>query len=91
MLKGCQREMIVVHTQKSKVFEHAYFVLRRECRTLQHSDILGEANRLVESVLSSGVGRKRSLGRVGVFWIGVSLGLGAGRGLFLLFSALFGH
>ena len=90
MLKGCQREMIVVHTQKSKVFEHAYFVLRRECRTLPQGDLLSEANRLVQAVTTGSVNRKRAMGRRGAFLLGVLLGALGGIGIFLLFLALFG-
>lgn len=90
MLKGCQREMIVVHTQKSKVFEHAYFVLRRECRTLQQGDLLSEANRLVQAVTSGTVNRKRAMGRRGAFCLGALTGVLAGAGIFSLFLRLFG-
>ena len=82
--------MIVVHTQKSKVFEHAYFVLRRECRTLQQGDLLSEANRLVQAVTTGSVNRKRAMGRRGAFLLGVLLGALGGIGIFLLFLALFG-
>lgn len=90
MLKGCQREMIVVHTQKSKVFEHAYFVLRRECRTLQQGDLLSEANRLVQAVTAGGLNRKPVMRRRGAFFAGVLTGIALGAGLSYLFFALFG-
>ena len=90
MIKGCQREMIVVQTQKSKVFEQAYFMLRRESRTLQHGDLLAEANLLVQAVSEGTVVRKRPRGRRAFFWMGVLAGALLGTGLFALFSALFG-
>lgn len=48
MIKGAQKQMIVVKTADSKVFEEAYFVLRRE-RRAQGSDIVSEANRIIDS------------------------------------------
>ncbi len=47
MLKGCQREMIVLQTQDSIFFESAYLVLRKEKRAVPKTDLLAEANRIV--------------------------------------------
>lgn len=47
MLKGCQREMIVLQTQDSVFFESAYFVLRKEKRAVPKTDLLAEANRII--------------------------------------------
>ena len=49
MLKGCQRRMIVVQGKDKSIFETAYFVLRRESerRALRESDMLAEANRII--------------------------------------------
>lgn len=47
MLRGAQKQMIVVKTTDSKVFEEAYFVLRRD-RVERGTDILSEANRIIE-------------------------------------------
>ena len=50
MIKGAQKQMIVVRTNKSPYFDEAYFVLRREIRSQKHiqNDILAEANRILE-------------------------------------------
>ena len=48
MLKGAQKKMIVVKTADSKLFEEAYFVMRKD--TLSSSDdMVGEANRIIDS------------------------------------------
>ncbi len=48
MIKGCQREMIVLQTRESPFFESAYFVLRRGRTAPQRGDMLAESNRIVE-------------------------------------------
>ena len=47
MIKGCQREMIVLQTKESPLFESAYFVLRRGYRPASHGDMLAESNRII--------------------------------------------
>jgi hypothetical protein len=51
MLKGSQKSMIVVRTKDSRMFEEAYFVIRREAdkRAADPTDMLWEANRLIEN------------------------------------------
>ena len=47
MIKGCQREMIVLQTRESALFESAYFVLRRGRSTVPCGDMLAESNRII--------------------------------------------
>ena len=49
MLKGAQKQMIVIRTGDSRYFDEAYFVLRREVKTPPHAeyDMLREANRIL--------------------------------------------
>ena len=47
MIKGCQREMIVLQTRESALFESAYFVLRRGCDATARGDMLAESNRII--------------------------------------------
>ena len=47
MIKGCQREMIVLQTKHSALFESAYFVLRRGQGRLPCGDMLAESNRII--------------------------------------------
>lgn len=48
MIKGCQREMIVLQTKESPLFESAYFVLRAGHVAAPRGDMLAEGNRIVE-------------------------------------------
>lgn len=63
MLRGSQKRMIVVRTRDSRVFEEAYFVMRRGADKpgIQNSDadeldMLWEANRILESSLAKSKG-----------------------------------
>lgn len=47
MLKGCQRETILLQTRDSALFECAWFVLRREKPAVTEADMLAEAERIV--------------------------------------------
>ena len=47
MIRGCQREMIVLQTKESALFESAYFVLRRGCDASARGDMLAESNRII--------------------------------------------
>lgn len=53
MLKGSQKQMIVVRTRDSRVFEEAYFVMRRGAArgSEEELDMLWEANRIIEASL----------------------------------------
>ncbi len=77
MIKGCQREMIVLQTKESPLFESAYFVLRRGYRPAPHGDMLAESNRIIGEGKEYLKRRKR--GHLLPFLLG-----------FLLGSALFG-
>lgn len=47
MIKGCQREMILLQTRESPLFESAYFVLRPRRQGAPRTDMLAEANRII--------------------------------------------
>jgi hypothetical protein len=86
MIKGAQKQMIVVRTGRSPYFDEAYFVLRKEVRaSLESRDILREANRILEeSRFSSGHVVKKS--RRG--WLGFLVGLLSGGGVVALLFVL---
>lgn len=50
MIKGAQKQMIVVRTGDSRYFDEAYFVLRREVKPRRgtRDEMLKEANRILE-------------------------------------------
>ena len=62
MLRGAQKHMIVVRTKDSKMFEEAYFVMRRELpeEGENRSDMLREANRILEGTLRGGQRERHS-------------------------------
>ena len=86
MIKGAQKQMIVVRTGNSPYFDEAYFVLRKEVKTLgENRDILQEANRILEESRFS----TRQSGRRGrrgwwSFALGLLSGGAAAALLFLL-------
>lgn len=53
MLRGAKKNMIVVRTRDSRVFEEAYFVMRRDSgqAAIDEADMLWEANRILESTV----------------------------------------
>lgn len=78
MIKGAQKQLIVVRTQGSPYFDEAYFVLRREIEAQKHkkSDILKEANRILEENTLSGHSpqKKKSKRFLGWFFAGILCG-----------------
>lgn len=80
MIKGAQKQMIVVRTGNSPYFDEAYFVLRREVRSEQQrkSDILSEADRILRESGGSGGTVRRRHGRLwllSAFLFGLAMGL----------------
>lgn len=55
MLRGAQKQMIVIRTHNSRLFEEAYFVVRkpRTGRVACKEDMLWEANRIIERSLAA--------------------------------------
>ena len=55
MLKGAQKRMIVIRTRDSRLFEEAYFVMRRDMpdSAAHGADMLEEANRIIEHSLNA--------------------------------------
>ena len=68
MVRGAQKQMVVVKINDSDVFEEAYFVIRRGAGSAR-MDMLSEAERIVES---SGAKRQRR-GRVSARSVVISL------------------
>lgn len=55
MLKGAQKRMIVIRTRDSRLFEEAYFVMRRDLpdSATHGADMLEEANRIIQHSLDA--------------------------------------
>ena len=75
MLRGCQREMIVLQTQDRALFESAWFVLRREREGAGNDDMLAEANRIIGQGTSFRQKKRRSVAPAVCFLLGLSLGM----------------
>lgn len=86
MLKGCQREMIVLHTTDSPLFEDAFFVLRAGKPAPAHTDMLAEANRIAAGGQDYFLRRRRG----GAGWLFLGVGVLAGVGIFFLLHSLIG-
>ena len=56
MLRGAKKNMIVVRTRDSRMFEEAYFVMRRDSSltAVDEADMLWEANRILENTVPQG-------------------------------------
>ncbi len=86
MIKGCQKEMVVFETEKSRFFERAYFILRPQNEIAPCEDLVSEANRIIASGSEYLTRRKRKNGKVGYFFLGTL----AGCGILLVSHFLFG-
>ena len=73
MIKGAQKQMIVLKTATSCYFEEAYFVLKSDIkpRKQDRTDLLTEANRILKESESVRSGRRRA----GKSWLWFALGL----------------
>ena len=86
MIKGCQKEMIVMQTQDSAVFESAYFILRRQKAVSGKADMLAEANRIIGAGNAYMKRRRKKRVHVWAFLIGN----GCGAAVLALILAIFG-
>ena len=85
MLKGTNRNVMVVHTNKDSRFEAVYFVLKKASDTYK-TDIITEANRIISEGNSP---RRKRHGRLKLtLLILCSLLLGAAIGVFACLTAL---
>ena len=82
MLRGYRREMIVMHTKESPLFESAYFVLRRERENSPAPDMVSEANRIIGEG-GTCLGRRRRRRGVLLLLLGALLGALLAGGIFL--------
>ena len=80
MIKGAKKQMIVVRTVGSRVFDEAYFVLRRQWKeeSGDSEDMLREANRILAEGNEPTHPTARSHRRWLFFGIGILCGLTLG-------------
>ena len=87
MIRGCQRQMVVLETLESALFERAYFVLRRTRYATRGEEMVREAERLLGEG-SVYVTRRRKRRSLLLFFLGALAGATLGVGIFALFHAL---
>lgn len=74
MIKGCQREMIVMQTQDSALFESAYFILRRQRVPPGKQDMVAEANRIIGAGSGYLAAKRKGKRRFWLFALGFACG-----------------
>ncbi len=90
MIKGTQRQMVMVRTSESENFEMAYFVVRSDVGAdKSRKSMIDEANNIVSSVCHSSSGekkekRRRVFRRILVFSAGAIFGAAALGGVLAL-------
>ena len=77
MIKGAQKQMIVLKTAASRYFDEAYFVLKPDLRPNKRNrtDLLTEANRILKESESVRGGKRR--GKKSIWWFALGLLLGS--------------
>ena len=90
MIKGAQKQMIVLRTADSRYFDEAYFVLRREidARPAPTNEMLCEADRILRESTLGSAGEARPKRRRGVWLFGLGFFAGGGMGALLLLLLL---
>ena len=95
MIRGAQKRMVVIRTHESRLFEEAYFVLRKDSeRGMDDGDMLQEADRIIRKSAAGAEtigqardrGRRRWLSRLG--WMAAGFLLGGGS-VWLLEAVIF--
>ena len=89
MIRGAQKKMIVVKTEGSRLFDEAYFILRRDAKenAMAEAEILSEADKIFRES-APGVRSRRRGGRRLPFLLGLFLGVILAIFLLLLKKAL---
>ena len=72
MLKGIQKNMIMVRLPRSQHFETAYFVIRATDREAKHGEMVKEANKIISDARicpPKGSAAPNSNGRLALFFV----------------------
>ena len=84
MLKGCQKQLVMLKPGENSVFESAWFVLREERVGVAYDDMIAEANRIVSGAVHARcVRRRRGRGLILGGLLGALLGAGVTFFIFL--------
>ena len=82
MIKGCIKNMIMVHGGADSSFETAYFVLRTDTAETSagEEDMVAEANRIIEELESGDTKKKKQSKKREIFMYFLSFTAGAVMG-----------
>ena len=83
MLRGCQKQVVVLRGKTGDIFEAAYFVLRAGTSVSGVPEMLCEANRIVEATKPCKEKKKGIPSHV-IGFVFFAVGLAVGAGLVLL-------
>ena len=83
MLKGCQKQVVVLRGRNGDMFEEAYFILRTGAPVSGVPEMLCEANRIVEATKPCKEKKKGIPSHV-IGFVFFAVGLAVGAGLVLL-------
>ena len=83
MLKGCQKQVVVLRGRNGDMFEEAYFILRTGAPVSGFPEMLCEANRIVEATKPCKEKKKGIPSHV-IGFVFFAVGLAVGAGLVLL-------
>ncbi len=87
MLRGCQKQVVVLKGKNGDIFEEAHFILRTGGRAVGLPELLCEANRIVEATKPC-VQKKNGNSANALKFIFFVMGLLTGAGLVLLSAVL---
>lgn len=90
MVKGCQRQIVLLRGTGSGLFEEAYFILKPEKAAVSEQLMIAEANRIIEENALHRPSIKRRRRSVGAGLREFFIGLAAGSGLMGLLWLLLG-
>ena len=83
MIKGIQKNMILVQTPNNRYFESAYFILRHDlsAKEQKENEMIKEANRIIDENSAYGSGQRKDMKKARrlsswhfSFWIGGAVG-----------------
>ena len=83
MLKGCQKQVVVLRGRNGDMFEEAYFILRTGAPVSGVPEMLCEANRIVEATKPCRE-RKKGIPSHVIGFVFFAVGLAVGAGLVLI-------
>ena len=70
MVKGCQRQMVVIRCPADSIFESAHLILKNDAISSSGEDIVKQANRVIaESALAKSKRNAKKRGRERLFLI----------------------